>query len=73
MELMQFKVFGRPVLVERRAGAWLAMYPGPDGKRRPAEDIVIPPEVADAELEKYLTDLCHEWATPQHPSVHRIR
>jgi hypothetical protein len=43
-----------------------------DGRRRPAEDIVIPDFVDQSELENYLSDLCHEWATDKHSSVHRL-
>lgn len=67
-----FSVFGRRVFVERTARGWMASYPGSDGKRRPAEDILIPPDVEDDGLERYLTDLCHEWGTPEHDKVIRV-
>ena len=69
---MLFDVFGRRLIVERSAGRWQAFYGGPDGKRREARDLVIPAEVAEAELERYLADLCHEWASPQAPHVRRL-
>lgn len=68
----EFRVFGRRVFVERAGGGWSVSYPGPDGKRRLADDIVIPPAVTEAELGRYLADLCHEWATPEHPDVQRV-
>ena len=69
---LKFEVFGRAVIVEQRPGSWQAYYPGPDGKRRPATDIVIPSDTEEAELVQYLADLCHEWATPSHQGVKRI-
>ena len=69
---MKLDVFGRRVLIERRADAWAVFYPGDDGKRRTAEDIVIPSRLAEEELERYVADLCHEAATPRHPRVVRI-
>jgi len=69
---IQFDVFGKTILVARRTECWEVYYPGPDGKRRPAGDIVIPSDIAESELEQYLSDLCHEWATEKHPSVVRL-
>ena len=30
---------------------------------------MIPPDLPEAEIEQYLSDLCHEWATDRHLSV----
>jgi len=69
---MRFDVFGRQVVVERREGAWAVFYPGAEGKRRRADDLVIPASVREEDLARYLEDLCHEWATEESPSVRRI-
>jgi hypothetical protein len=69
--IVEFDVFGRRVLVERTPEGWRALYPGPEGKRRTATDLVIPPEMAEEQLGGYLADLCHEWATPEHSEVRR--
>ncbi|MEO1244595.1 MAG: hypothetical protein AAFX56_02830 [Pseudomonadota bacterium] len=66
---LTFDVFGRLVLLEGGEDRWTAYYPGSEGKRRPAEDIVIPPGIAESELRQYLADLCHEWAKHRHPDV----
>lgn len=58
--------------MEKTDSGWEVFYSGVDGRRRPAEDIVIPDFVDQSELEKYLSDLCHEWATDKHSSVHRL-
>lgn len=69
---MRFDVFGRQLIVERQADRWAASYLGAEGKRRPADDIVIPPDVLESEIGRYLDDLCHEWATGRHPAVRRL-
>ena len=69
---MKFEVFGRAVLVSRTEDRWIAFYPGTEGKRRLAADIAIPAHMPESEIEQYLGDLCHEWATDRHPSVKRI-
>jgi len=69
---IRFDVFGRQVQVVRAAGRWRAYYPGQEGKRRPADDIVIPADTAESALERYLADLCHEWASARHPDVRRL-
>lgn len=72
MAALKFDVFGRPVIVMRIDGGWKAFYPGAEGKRRLAADIVIPSDVADDELCRYLADLCHEWASSTHPDVRQL-
>lgn len=68
---IKFNVFGTRVHVERRGAQWTAFYPGPDGKRRPA-DFVIPHDVAEEDLALYLGDLFHEEARPAYPEVVRV-
>jgi len=63
MRKLTFNVFGRQVLVELEQQHWSAYYLGADGKRRSAKGIVIPTSISEADLEQYLADLCHEWAT----------
>ena len=72
METLEFDVFGRRVLVSRKNGRWTAFYSGAEGKRRIATDIIIPASTAEADLEQYLADLCHEWATASHPNVTKV-
>jgi hypothetical protein len=72
MKLLKFNVFGRQVLVTESKNGWTAFYLGAEGKRRPATDIVVPSGIRESEIEQYLDDLCHEWATKRHPNVRRL-
>ena len=72
MKRLKFDVFGRDVLIVEGANGWEVYYPGNDGKRRPATDIRLPPDLAEAEIARYLDDLCHEWARPGHDRVQRL-
>ena len=66
---IRLNVFGRQVLAVKSEDGWQLFYSGADGKRRPADDLIVPPFVAKSELASYLEDLCHEWATDRHPAV----
>lgn len=71
MERYKYDIFGREVLIERSQNRWATFYHGSEGKRRNA-GIFVPPEITEAELTQFLSDLCHEWATERHPSVVRL-
>lgn len=68
---LRFDVYGRAVIeVERRDGRWVATYVG-EGRRRPAEDVRIPPEAPAESLADHLDVLFHEYARPG-TSVRRV-
>ncbi|MGI9204848.1 MAG: DUF7661 family protein [Woeseiaceae bacterium] len=72
MTSVKLDVFGRIVIATRGECGWKMFYAGTEGKRRPALDIIVPPEIPEAGLEQYLADLCHEWATGRNPRVKRL-
>ena len=72
MKSIRFDVYGIPISVSKTNTGWEVHYIGDQGKMRPASDIVIPDFIAESEVEQYLEDLCHEWATDIHPDVLRI-
>ena len=72
MKTLKFDVFGRDVLIVKTESGWQAIYSGSEGKRRPARDIIVPSNIVESEMVKYLDDLCHEWATDQNNSVYRV-
>lgn len=71
-EMVRFDVFGREIGILRSGDEWRAVYIGPDGKHRPANDVMIPSSLAGSELETYLADVFHESASPAHPNVTRL-
>jgi hypothetical protein len=71
MKSIKLDVFGRRMLVEESQAGWSLFYLGAEGKRRSAH-LVIPDDLPETEIETYLADLCHEWATPRHPDVKRL-
>ncbi|MDJ0611058.1 MAG: hypothetical protein QNJ67_18935 [Kiloniellales bacterium] len=61
---MRFGIYGRYELeVVREGGAW-AVYRVEGKRRRPERDLVVPPEITEAEVQTYLDDLLHELARP---------
>jgi len=69
---IKLNVFGKHVLSVRTNEGWSIFYLSNDGKRRPAHDIFVPEFVSESEIETYLADLCHEWATEKNSSVRRL-
>ena len=71
-ERLRLDVFGRELLAERSDSHWQLFYLGPEGKRRPATDIVVEDGLSSEQLVQALADLLHEWARPGFEDV-RIR
>jgi hypothetical protein len=72
MKSIKFDVYGQRISVSPTGTGWDIYYTGDQGKKRPASDIIIPVFIAESEIEQYLADLCHEWATEKYPDVRRI-
>jgi hypothetical protein len=70
--MIRFDVFGTLIGVERAGDQWRVYYIGAKGKRRIADDVVIPPSIEEGALAQYLADLRHEYATPGYPAVRRV-
>jgi len=71
-KLIKLDVFGRHVLAERTDYGWQMYYISREGKRRPADDLMVPSFVTESEIERFLADLCHEWETMAHSEVRRL-
>jgi len=71
--MREIQVFGIHLLADQQKGRWTLFYPGADGKRRPAHDLVVPEVVGtEDDLAAYLADICHEAATPTNHEVRWI-
>ena len=66
---IRLSVFGQFMQLVSSAGGWKAYYTGSDGKRRPAHDVVIPSQIEESEVIRYVADICHEWTSEEHPDV----
>ena len=65
-------VFGKLILAIHTNDGWEMFYLNEDGKRRLATEILVPNFVKETEIENYIEDICHEWATEKHPNVRRL-
>lgn len=73
IETIKFDIFGRKVLeVVRSDGQWLTFYCGNGGVKRKATDICIPASLAEVELDEYIADIFHEWATANGNKIRRL-
>lgn len=70
--LIKFSVFGKPMSVVRKDKEW-QLFNEPDiGIRSRVYDVVIPSELKESELEKYLDDIYHEFSSERHSRVKRV-
>ena len=69
----QFDVYGKRIAVQRMDTGWTCFLLGSEGKRRPANELVIPAFVTDDEILQYLADVLHECATPHNGEPKRLR
>lgn len=59
---MKFDVYGRKIEIVKHDSQWRVFYLGGEGKKRIANDIIIPSHMEESELLGYLADLQHEWS-----------
>ena len=70
---MRYSVFGRKVIeITRCDSEWQAFFIGNEGKKRNAEGVLIPSSLGKDEIEDYLADLFHEWATISNGEVKKL-
>ena len=69
---MKLNVFGKLIEVVKKNNGWNVFIIGSEGKKRLANEIVIPPELQEDEIVDYITDLCHEWETKSNNKVEII-
>ena len=53
-------------------GKWKVFILG-EGKKRIDEQIIIPADMTESELIGYISDMYHEWATPNNSAVIEIK
>ncbi|WP_218126942.1 DUF7661 family protein [Ferrimonas sediminum] len=70
--MLRFDVFGIRMSVLRQDDEWLLFRDADCGVRARVYEVVIPPQLTEAELRRYLDDVFHERASLRHPSVRRL-
>jgi hypothetical protein len=62
---MRLDVYGRFQLdIERTSSGYRVFELGSEGKRRTREDIVLPADLPEADVEQFIDDLLHELGAP---------
>ena len=69
---MKFNVCGKKIEVVRQEDRWAVFYLGEEGKKRTAYDIFVPSDLVEDEIQNYLGDILHEWATPSNNQIIRF-
>lgn len=70
--LIKFDVFGKPMSVVKKEQEWQLFNESVTGIRSRVYDVVIPVELKESELEKYLDDIYHEYSSETNPRVKRL-
>ena len=70
---MKLNVYGQLVEIIRKDEKWIVFYLGNEGKKRLAQDMVIPNKIKKDALTEYLSDLCHEWSRPGNSKVRLLK
>ena len=69
---LTFRVFHQKMSVQRQNEEWLLYRESETSIRARVYDVIIPSDLAEEELARYLADIYHEFASEKYPSVTRI-
>ncbi|EDK30208.1 DUF7661 family protein [Vibrio chagasii] len=69
---VKFQVFHQRMSVQRQNEEWLLYRESETSIRARVYDVIIPSDLAEEELARYLADIYHEFASEKYPSVTRI-
>jgi hypothetical protein len=69
--MLRFNAFGKLIGVERSGDHWKAYSLGNEGKFRDA-GFIIPDNIREEEIPRYLADLFHESSSSERPGVFQI-
>lgn len=69
---LKFQVFHQNMSVQRQNEEWLLYRESETSIRARVYDVLIPSDLAEEELARYLADIYHEFASEKYPSVKRI-
>jgi hypothetical protein len=66
---IKLNAYGRRIYIERVNDEWISFYQSIEGKRRRANDLIIPADLDRDEVVTWIADLLHESATERNPRV----
>ncbi len=69
---LKFQVFHQRMSVQRQNEEWLLYRESETSIRARVYDVIIPSDLAEEELARYLADIYHEFASEKYPSMTRI-
>lgn len=72
MTTLRFRVFGQAMSVAREQVEWVLYRESHTGIKARIYDVVIPSELKQDDLARYLDDIYHEMASDKHPSVETL-
>ncbi|REL35709.1 hypothetical protein DXX92_10360 [Thalassotalea euphylliae] len=70
--LIKFDVFGKKMSVMKKELEWQLFNDSETGIHTRVYDVVIPSDLNESELEKYLDDIYHEYSSERYSRVKRL-
>jgi hypothetical protein len=70
--IIKFDVFGKQMSVIKKEHEWQLFNESDTGIRSRVYDVIIPSDINENELEKYLDDIYHEYSSEKHSKVKRL-
>ena len=71
--IIKYDVFGKKMSVIKQDEQWQLFSEPAIGVRSRIYDVIIPPDLKEDELARYLGDMYHEYASDKHPGVIKIK
>ena len=72
-KVIKFDVFGKVMVVERKDNEWLLYKKTGGGLKIRINEIAIPGDMKENDLEYFLDDMYHELASLENPAVVRVK
>lgn len=70
---MKLNAYGRKIEIVKSGEKWKVFFLGEEGRKRIADDIIVPSDLKRRDLKNYIEDLLHEWATAKNNQVMEIK
>ncbi|WP_440056558.1 DUF7661 family protein (plasmid) [Pseudoalteromonas sp. T1lg65] len=71
--IIKFDVFGKQMSVIKKEQQWQLFNESYTGIRSRVYDVIIPPDINENELKRFLDDIYHEYSSEKHSKVKRLK